>query len=187
MGALLSEYADDLERNSADRDLLADHRRSVGLEHVGDAVTQHRHAPARVVVSVGEHAARLDIVVVDFRIISGGGQHVHIDVAIAVLHLLIPGQFGNHRLQGIAVPSQCVGVVRGEAHAILAGNAPPKTLAGIHREQIGSQSLNLFLDRPLGARSERNHRDDSPDADHDSEHRQERSQLVRHDRLKRDL
>jgi hypothetical protein len=43
-----------------------------------------------------------------------------------------------------------------------------------------------LLDARLGAGADRHHRDDRPDADDDAQRREERAELVSHDRAQRD-
>src|SRR5205823_2910010 len=51
--ALLREHADDLERDAADQDLLADQRVTVRVEHRGDRGPDDRHAPPRMILWPG--------------------------------------------------------------------------------------------------------------------------------------
>ena len=88
---------------------------------------------------------------------------------------------GLHREQRRGALVDGLGVVDREA-LLRAGDrdaaAAAALLSRAHREQRGAECRDAILHRLLRARAERHDRDHRADADHDAEHREQRTELV---------
>ena len=179
------QHADDLERDAANAERLADHGPGVLAQLLGHFRTQQHIPLARLVVAVAERAPVLHGVVQHLEEIGGGAKDLGIEVLATVGDLLIGCQLRHHFLDepGLALDREVV--VGGEVDPVALRHAAPEGLPGVDGEGVGAERGNLVLDRLLGATAESHHGDHRTHADDDAKHRQGGAELVGADGLER--
>ncbi len=116
-------------------------------------------------------------------VVGRSARHPEIRVGSAELDLGVPLHFRCDSRDRGSVTFHGDRVLHLHLRIATAPRAPEPGLTGTDGEDVRTQLLDLLLNRFLRACSERDHRDYGRYADHDSEHRQHASQLVRGDRL----
>src|SRR5882762_8619340 len=187
--SLGGQDTDDLERDAADLDFLADHGGRIPVEHVGNRRAEHRVAPTSFIFSRREHPARREGVVLHDGIVGRGADDTYVPVLAAEFDLQVARQLRDDALDVARVAREGVRIVDRDAHALIEhdGNPAAERLPRIDGEEGRAERLETRLDGLLRPAAERHHRDDGADTDDDAQHRQERPQLVGANRLERDL
>ncbi len=185
--ALGLQHADDLELHPHDPDVAADHgvgRRHV--QHAHDVAAQHGHQATRLVLVLREHATDVDLITANREEIRRRSGHLRVRVLVPVRHLhraiLLRLDFGEHR----RVIAKVLGIRLGHADGVLHGDAADQLARGIDLQQARAERGDAVLHRLRRAVAERGHGDHRGNADHDAEHREERTHLVDSQRLECD-
>ena len=186
-GAFRAQHADNLELDTADLQRRADQPCRVRAEHVRDRRAEHRVALTRFVFPVREHPAGGEREVLHRDILRRRAHDVDVDVLVEALDLEVACQLGDHRLHVVGAVGQRRVVVDREVDVPHDGDAAAEVLSGIDAEQVRSHRRDAVLDGLLRARPQGQHGDHRPDADDDAQRREQGPQLVRPDRLERDL
>ena len=179
------KHADDLERLTVDRQPGSDKGADFGFEILWNVGTQYDHPAPRLVLPFREEASGCQIVAEHVVVVGRRAGHPDVGVVVAELELAAALDFRHDRIDVGRVGREGECVVDFE-RGLIPGHAPCQEAGRVDRQDVGAQRSDLLVDPLLRAGAGRKHRDHGADADDDAEHRENRPEQVRLDRLQSD-
>jgi len=152
-------------------------------------VTDHRHAPPRQVVAVGQKASTAfgpHVDVAHLAVGVGGTEYLRGGGLRAVAHLV---DAAGLRVEDRREPGDAVHALGDQLHVVRrdAGDAPLQTFGerriGLNGQTVGAKRLELLVDGKAEALDQRHGGDHGRHADDDAERGEKTAETVRPDRL----